>query len=201
MKTQCRIILLGVALLVSAMFLAFVFQRRNSTPKKADKGPGRLSPNDSAPMVKREKTVHSDADGSVVSNSFVEIHLTEDEIRRLAEVLGENVLTQRQESVGTERTHVILTGQEPIVFSSLALQTDPTLPREIRKALSMPLVADINSRIKWEDDRPIRIEETEKYIIFTWPFRHEGHVYGPDYERKLIIDRETFQVVSRLRGS
>ena len=152
-------------------------------------------------MVKGEENISSGADGSADSNSFVEIHLTEDEIRRLAEVFGENVLTQRQESVGSERHHVVVTGQEPLVFSSLALQTDPTLPREIRKALSLPFVTEINERIQWENNRPIKMEETEQYIILTWPFRREGTFFGPDYERKLIIDRETLQVVSRLRGS
>jgi hypothetical protein len=94
----------------------------------------------------------------------------------------------------TESSKEIVSLRPPYVVLS-----DPRLPEQTRKALD--LVSDVTNVLRWEEDRPIRIEETESEIIVVWPSRNEGARFRSDYEARAVIDKRTFTVVSRKRGS
>ena len=94
----------------------------------------------------------------------------------------------------TESSKEIVSLKPPYVVLS-----DPRLPEQTRKALD--LVSDVTNVLRWEEDRPIRIEETESEIIVVWPSRNEGARFRSDYEARAVIDKRTFTVVSRKRGS
>ena len=90
----------------------------------------------------------------------------------------------------------------PYDFSQprLILPSDPNLPENIKKALS--LVEDMTRRMHKDGEKPIRVQETETQLIIIWPTRHEGkHGFHADYAAMAVIDKQTFSVVKLLRGS
>ncbi len=94
----------------------------------------------------------------------------------------------------TDSSKEIVSLKPPCVVLS-----DPRLPGQTRKVLD--LVSDVTTALRWEEDRPIQIEETESEIIVVWPSRNEGARFRSDYEARAVIDKRTFTVVSRKRGS
>ncbi len=84
--------------------------------------------------------------------------------------------------------------------SRMVLLSDSTLPEQTKVYLD--LVSNVTERLRWEGDRPIRIEESESEIVIVWPSRHEGiSGFRADYEAKAVIDKRTRSVVSLKRGS
>ena len=88
----------------------------------------------------------------------------------------------------------------PMKKTLSVLFSDPSLPVQTRNCLE--LVSDVTAKLHWEEDRPIRIEETESEIVIVWPSRQEGtRGFHADYEAKAVIDKRTFSVISVKRGS
>ncbi len=79
-------------------------------------------------------------------------------------------------------------------------RSDVGLPERIRKALAA--VDNLPGMFRVDEKRGIDIEETETSIIITWPSRYEGtNARRADYEVRAVVDKQTFSVVSLMRGS
>lgn len=91
----------------------------------------------------------------------------------------------------------------PVEVDALAprtvLRSDPTLPDQTR--IYLDLVSNITAKLRWEEDRPIRIEETDTEFIVVWPSRYEGRQsrHG-DYEARAVIDKRNRSLISLKRG-
>lgn len=102
-----------------------------------------------------------------------------------------------QDRNGSSRTN------SPVEVDTLAprtvLRSDPALPDQTRTYLE--LVSNITAKLRWEEDRPIRIEETDAEFIVVWPSRYEGSQsrHG-DYEARAVIDKRTRSIISLKRG-
>ena len=81
----------------------------------------------------------------------------------------------------------------------MVLRSDPALPDQTRMYLD--LVSDVTAQLRWEEDRPIQIEETESEIIVVWPSRQDGTSgFHADFEARAVIDRRTLAIISLKRG-
>ena len=79
-------------------------------------------------------------------------------------------------------------------------RSDVGLPERIQKALSV--VDNLPGMIPLYEEHGIDIEETETSIIITWPSRYEGtNARRADYEMRAVVDKQTFSVISLMRGS
>ena len=79
-------------------------------------------------------------------------------------------------------------------------RSDEGLPEHIQKALSA--VDNLPGMFPVYEEHGIDIDETETLIIITWPSRYEGtNARRADYEVRAVVDKQTFSVVSLMRGS
>ena len=89
---------------------------------------------------------------------------------------------------------------EFLVHSHRIHRSNEGLPEHIQKALSA--VDNLPGMFPVYEEHGIDIEETETLIIITWPSRYEGtNARRADYEVRAVVDKQTFSVVSLMRGS